>query len=206
MVASMRMANEVLDFLRVLAWPVAVVGLVAIFRGELRSLLGRLSALKTPWGSAKFGEKAAELADRAEELEAQVRTSATGPRPSAARGPSVAEPTVAFLDAYRALENAAREAADTLRLRHSLPVPVTRYLENRGLAPKGVGQLADQLRGVRNEVHSTRRLQEPDAQNLIEAVQSLAAIVTAGAQQAADGVLSEADQPEGSNGPPQTEG
>lgn len=186
------MSNEVLDYLRVFVWPGVVTGIVIIFRRQFRALLGRLTDVTTPWGSARFGERVAHLAERADEARTALAPSLADegllPLPLGRPGesfhaPDVVDPTLAFLDAYRGLEAAARDAAGTLGINQTLPYPIARYLVNREVVPNDVGSIAAQLRSIRNEVvHGARRLAPADAQNLITASRSLGDVLLAGAE------------------------
>lgn len=87
-----------------------------------------------------------------------------------------------FLEAYRELESAARDAAPTAGLKYPNPNPaqVIRRLAERGLIPSGAVSVADELRNIRNDVaHGARRLEPLDAENLANTARSLALICIA---------------------------
>lgn len=67
----MDVAEIVLEYLRVLVWPVTVVGLGVLFRTEVRGLFHRISSAKLPGGlSLDFSEQIEEARRLSERVEA----------------------------------------------------------------------------------------------------------------------------------------
>ncbi|MEP7022836.1 MAG: hypothetical protein ABJB47_03300 [Actinomycetota bacterium] len=88
----------------------------------------------------------------------------------------VADPAVVFLEAYRELEAAAKDAGPAAKVVAATPVPVIRGLASRGQVPQDAARIAEDLRRIRNEVaHGARRLEPVDAENLAITARSLAA-------------------------------
>ena len=86
-------------------------------------------------------------------------------------------PAVVFIEAYRELEAAAKDAGPAAQVIAAMPVPLIRGLASRGQVPEQAVRIAEDLRRVRNEVaHGARRLEPADAENLAIAARSLAAI------------------------------
>lgn len=66
--ARMDVAELVLEYIKVLVWPIVVAGLLTIFRAEIGNKIASLSRVSTPIGDADFDRDAKEveeLADRA---------------------------------------------------------------------------------------------------------------------------------------------
>lgn len=172
---------EVLDYLQTLVWPCVVVAGIFIFRRQLGNLIPRISEISAAGASVKFTEQAEGLAEKANSLAQDVIEKA----PDAAQLPSpppAIEPTAVFLEAYRELESAARDAAPTAGVRGPNPTPfrVIQALARRELIPQETVTVADELRTIRNDVaHGARRLEALDAENLANTARSLAIICTA---------------------------
>ncbi|MFD4943193.1 hypothetical protein ACFWNT_11780 [Streptomyces sp. NPDC058409] len=81
----MEIAKLVLEYVKTLAWPLVVVGLVWVLRSQIKEALGRLTRVETLAGSAEFAAEARNVLDEAEGL---VRSSASGE----VRNPPVAVP------------------------------------------------------------------------------------------------------------------
>ncbi|MFI2673161.1 hypothetical protein ACH5AU_27035 [Streptomyces albidoflavus] len=65
----MEIAKLVLEFLKVLTWPLIFVVLVLAFREEFRGLLQRMTTVRTPGGAElEFAERAHEVRSEAENL------------------------------------------------------------------------------------------------------------------------------------------
>ncbi|MFD8549413.1 hypothetical protein [Streptomyces sp. NPDC059649] len=86
----MEIAKLVLEFLKVLTWPLIFVALVLAFREEFRGLLQRMTTVRTPGGAElEFAERAHEVRSEAEnllpaELEAASAPDMTGEEPDPA--------------------------------------------------------------------------------------------------------------------------
>lgn len=61
-------AKLVLEYLKVVIWPVTVIGLMWFLRAHLREAFGRLTRVETPLGAADFEADARHLRERADEL------------------------------------------------------------------------------------------------------------------------------------------
>jgi hypothetical protein len=172
---------EVLAYVQVLAWPsVAVVGFL-IFRRSISSLIPRISEASAAGVSVKFREEVAKLADTASLLAEDAIEKSPGSQELPPPPPAV-DPTMIFLEAYRELEAAARDAAPAAGIKYPNPNPVQviRRLTEREVTPKATLDVADDLRSIRNDVaHGARRLDTIDAENLANTARSLALICRA---------------------------
>ena len=152
-----------------IAWPAAAIWLGYIFRGEIRKLLGRVSALKYKDLEASF-EK--ELA--AAETEAQKVLPPKPPNNSISDEPvypnpyderyeqllriSDESPRAALLEAWVEVEAALMESAEEYMsgsARRVLPRKLMIELINNGKYPKTVLPLFEDLRRLRNEAAHT---------------------------------------------------
>jgi hypothetical protein len=172
---------EVLAYLQTLVWPGVVVSGILIFRRQISNLIPQISEISAAGASVKFGERVTALADKANQLAQDVVEKA----PSSTQLPSVPrviDPTTLFLDAYRELESAARDAAPTAGVTGPNPSPirVIQALARKELIPGETVKVTDELREIRNEVvHHARRLDALDAENLASTARSLALICLA---------------------------
>ncbi|WP_329386065.1 hypothetical protein [Streptomyces sp. NBC_01716] len=64
----MEVSKLVLEYLKVVIWPVTVIGLMWFLRAHLREAFGRLTRLETPLGAADFEADARHLRLRTDEL------------------------------------------------------------------------------------------------------------------------------------------
>jgi len=140
-----------------IAWPVAIVWVAYLFKGDLRSLLHRMSQLKYKDVEAKF---VTELA------EAEAKVSAIGPsavalpqRPEitskleSLRRVADVSPRAAIMEAWVLVEDAAGrsgfvQGVATPRVNPHLFVE---ELVSRGKLPKGSNALLDHMRKLRNQ-------------------------------------------------------
>lgn len=172
---------EVLAYLQSLVWPGVAMSGILIFRRQIRNLIPQISEISAAGASVKFGEKVTKLADEASQLAQDVveKTPSSTQLPAV---PRVIDPTMLFLDAYHELESAARDAAPTAGVTgpNSTPMRVIQALARKELIPGETVKIADELRGIRNEVvHHARRLDALDAENLASTARSLALICLA---------------------------
>jgi hypothetical protein len=172
---------EVLAYLQTLVWPSVVIAGIVIFRRQVGNLIPRISEISAAGASVKFAEEVTELANKASSLAQDVIETA----PDSAQLPTpprAIEPTALFLEAYRELEVAARDAAPAAGVRGPNPTPirVIEVLARKGLIPDETVPVADELRKIRNDVaHGVRRLDALDAENLANTARSLALICIA---------------------------
>ena len=176
----MGVANEVLAYLQALVWPCVAVTALILFRRPLGALIPRIREISAAGASVTFGEQATKLADEAGRLVQGVvggQAAAARQLPELLPPAPVVDPTVVFLEAYRELEAAARDAGPAAEVAAATPVPVIRGLASRGHVPQEAVRVAGDLRRIRNEVtHGARRLEPVDAENLAITARSLAAI------------------------------
>jgi hypothetical protein len=181
--ALMSAPAQVLAYFQALVWPAVVVTVFIIFRRPIMNLIPRISEVSAAGASVKFREEAVKLAYQASSLaENMLDKSAT--IPDLPTPPRVVDPTMNFLEAYRELESAARDAAPTAGIRNpnANPVQVIRRLAEKGVVPKPAVAVADELRNIRNDVaHGARRLELVDSENLASTARSLALICLAAA-------------------------
>jgi hypothetical protein len=177
----MSVPAEVLAYFQVLAWPTVAVAGFCIFRQPIKNLIPRISEISAAGASVKFGQEAAKLADQASSLAEDVIEKT----PDASRlspPPGAIDPTASFLEAYRELESAAKDAAPTAGIRHPTPNPVQiiRALAKKELVPYETIAVANEVRNIRNQVaHGEQRIDPTDAENLANAARSLALICIA---------------------------
>lgn len=77
----MRVAELVLEYLKVLAWPVVVVSVVYLFRQRLHDLLSRIRSFEGPGGvKADFAGGLARVRDRLDQAESEQRVTDHSPK------------------------------------------------------------------------------------------------------------------------------
>ena len=139
-----------------IAWPVAVVWIAYVFKGELKSLLRRVSQLKYKDLEAQFG---AGLALAESEVSSLQAAPPAAPRPEllskleSLRRISDVSPRAAILEAWVLVEDAAGrsgfvQGASIPRINPHLYVE---ELVRLGKLPAGNDSLLDQMRKLRNQ-------------------------------------------------------
>ena len=139
-----------------IAWPVAVVWIAYVFKGELKSLLRRVSQLKYKDLEAQFG---AGLALAESEVSSLQAAPPAAPRPEllskleSLRRISDVSPRAAILEAWVLVEDAAGrsgfvQGASIPRINSHLYVE---ELVRLGKLPAGSDSLLDQMRKLRNQ-------------------------------------------------------
>ncbi|MFF2009157.1 hypothetical protein ACFVWY_08800 [Streptomyces sp. NPDC058195] len=86
----MEIAKLVLEYVKVLAWPLTALGLVWALRTQIKDAFGRLTRVETPAGTAEFAQDVRDVRDEAEEL-AHAST-IDEPKTSSAAVPAPASP------------------------------------------------------------------------------------------------------------------
>lgn len=140
-----------------IAWPVAVVWIAYLFKGELRSLLHRLSQLKYKDVEAKFEIGLAEA--EAKVIAIEKSAPSTLPRPEITsklellRRIADVSPRAAIMEAWVLVEDAAGKSgfvqgAAIPRVNSHLFVD---ELVRLGKLPNGSSSLLDQMRRLRNQ-------------------------------------------------------
>ena len=140
-----------------IAWPVAVVWIAYLFKGELRSLLHRMSQLKYKDVEAKFEIGLAEAEAKALTIERAVpqlpqRAEIITKLESLRRIADVS-PRAAIMEAWVLVEEAAGrsgfvQGATVPRVN---PYLFVEELVKLGKLPKGSDSLLDQMRSLRNQ-------------------------------------------------------
>lgn len=140
-----------------IAWPVAVVWIAYLFKGELRSLLHRMSQLKYKDVEAKFEIGLAEAEARASSIEHAVPQLAQRPeiitKLESLRRIADVSPRAAIMEAWILVEDAAGrsgfvQGATVPRIN---PHMFVEELVSLGKLPKGSDSLLDQMRKLRNQ-------------------------------------------------------
>jgi hypothetical protein len=120
----MAVANQVLAYVRTLVWPCVVVTALIVFRQQIGVLIPRIREISADAASVRFGEQATRLADDAGQLVQGVvgGQAAAGHLPELLPSEPAADPAVVFLEAYRELEAAARDAGPAAQVIAATPV------------------------------------------------------------------------------------
>lgn len=150
------------ELVKATAWPVIVLIVVLVFRGELSALFGRLRKGKI--GGAEF-----EFEDAVAELRAD---SVSIPEVRAVDVAAVSDnPRTAVLEAWLRVEDCARTLAGAQGISPSLvaaaraPVLIKAIVEKNLLSPEQV-QLFHDLRRLRNQVASVREF-SPSSESVV---------------------------------------
>ncbi|WP_192257368.1 DUF4145 domain-containing protein [Mesorhizobium caraganae] len=186
-VVPMTTGQLVLEYLRLLvellsalAWPVAALLIVLIFRKPLLRLVTRMKAFTGPGGvGATFAfelEKAREAAEDTElpEVE-QAPATLTSDDPFFAFAQTF--PEAAALEAYRELESFVAVATKEMGVRLR-PFQVIRGLYQQGHIDDSVKKLYERIRSTRDAaVHSRRPITRGEALDFRELVRTLIAAI-----------------------------
>lgn len=145
----MDLLTFIAEIVKACAWPLVLLLVALIFRGELRKLLGRMRKGKV--GSTEFEF---EFEQEMKALVASAQGSTAIPVPPEQVELAVDNPRAAILEAWVKLEKAARHLA----FEHQLIEPnqwhnislITRALSNSGLVSNEDFSLFNELRNFRN--------------------------------------------------------
>lgn len=140
-----------------IAWPIAVVWVAYLFKGELRSLLHRMSQLKYKDVEAKFE---LDLADaEAKVVQIEKASPSAAPRPEISskleqlRRIADVSPRAAIMEAWVLVEDAAGRSGfvQGAAIPRVNPHLFVEELVRLGKLPTGSDSLLDQMRKLRNQ-------------------------------------------------------
>lgn len=178
---AVTVANLVLQFVRVLVWPVVVGLCVVLFKGKVRDLLDRLTSFAGAGFNAKFERDARDALATAQSALKQQDAVSEGNEPTGTsqqaeskdedesvvdtlRVVASRSPNAAVLGAWRLIELKMFEAAELVQepnLARKPPLPPSQLvvvLGRAGLAPLAVESIND-LRRLRNDAaHSSKEV------------------------------------------------
>jgi hypothetical protein len=140
-----------------IAWPVAVVWIAYMFKGELRSLLHRMSQLKYKDVEAKFEIGLAEAEAKVTAIEKSSPSAL--PRPEITsklellRRIADVSPRAAIMEAWVLVEDATGKSGfvQGATIPRVSPYLFVEELVRLGKLPKGSDSLLDQMRKLRNQ-------------------------------------------------------
>lgn len=177
--------DHLVEIIKALAWPVAVIWMSFIFRAEVRSLLGRVSSFKYKGVEASFGkslEKAESDARNIESPASQVEDSENAQVEQLLRISEVS-PRAAVVEAWTLIETAAMKhglvAGATIR--RTNPKMILNYLELSGkFSPESI-RLINELRHIRNKATHLPdfAVSQSDAERYLELAVKGAAVISA---------------------------
>lgn len=119
------------EYVKALAWPVVVIGLVLFFRTEIRQKIGQLKKADTPVGSAEFTQRVTEAADDAAEV-AEMAEKRKTKRPSAPSGDEHEPPTGVHIESDPGEQ---RDKVAAIGYAVSLLEEPTDFVEARSILP-----------------------------------------------------------------------
>ncbi|MER8826710.1 hypothetical protein NKH73_11895 [Mesorhizobium sp. M0938] len=180
-------ADPIIDYLTIganvigsIAWPVAIVVVLLVFRKQLVRLVGRVKAVSGPAGiAATFSEQLEE----AKEIAQDVPSFAQAALAEETKNDPFLElaqkfPEAAILNAYQELEKLFVDSKTGRRL----PIPpgyMFRGLEVENVNGEDVADLFVKIRSTRNAaVHSRRPITVGEALEFRKLVQTLIAVIT----------------------------
>lgn len=140
-----------------IAWPVAVVWIAYIFKGELRSLIHRMSQLKYKDVEAKFEIGLAEAEAQVSSIEQSSPSLPSRPditsKLESLRRIADVSPRAAIMEAWVLVEEAAGKSGfvQGAAIPRVNPHLFVEELVSREKLPKGSDSLVDQMRKLRNQ-------------------------------------------------------
>ena len=199
----MELARLVLEFIKVLIWPVTVLALALIFRVPIRAVLSRLRKAALPGGvSIDFQEEiehAKQLSAKVEALppspnrnsvpaiplnEANARMISVGLRPTASgldmayyREIAQRDPNLALAGLRIELEVMANNLADGFKIANQRPEPLTRLLSklvDHGAITNEQLQLTKKILQICNQAVHGGRVTREEAEEVIDLATVLA--------------------------------
>jgi hypothetical protein len=154
-------AELVLEYLKVLAWPAVVLGAVVLFRRSLIRLLGRIREASAFGATVRLEEEAEQVAEASRQIPETQDSSQNVPQvdadPAWAASDDHALGSGRMLLAWSRLENMAGYAASLIGADQHLSVSrVLQRLSSRGLLSAEAVGVARGLQAIRNQlVHAT---------------------------------------------------
>lgn len=142
----------------ILAWPLVLVGLLVLFRLEVRGLIGNLRSLRWKEMQAEFDSQLDSARALVDEVEVAAPNSAPATLTASVQDLAEVAPRAAVLEAWRGVEEALagrveRETAgraDSPAGRGRNSASALQYLVGRGLIDRPTHDLLDVLRKLRN--------------------------------------------------------
>ncbi|KJL28783.1 hypothetical protein [Microbacterium oxydans] len=174
--------DTVLEYLKVIAWPVTVIGLLVFFRSEIRKLVGRIRRFKGMGVEADLAEEMSEVAAESEkipELQTDLGAALIRQQPQPA-----ASLLGRMLIAWSELELEARAAAVRQRMAHggtNLGV-LFGQLRKDGLVSVETEDTARRMQEIRNQIvhRASGLLVDPSfVEHFEEATNNLAIVLRA---------------------------
>ncbi|MFJ2160130.1 hypothetical protein [Streptomyces sp. NPDC087856] len=177
----MEIARLVLDYLKVVVWPGAVLVIVFGFKEQVIDLLGRLRSFSGAGFDAQFSEAISDAANKVEEAlqEAEVGRPAARHelRPEERRvvidplvSAAYADPVAGMVAAWRQVELTLYDITE--REAGVRPTPITQVVDSLSNLPETVRDSLHRLRRLRNEAAHAARGQGPSAEAAVEYVTS----------------------------------
>ncbi len=142
-----------------IVWPVAVIWIAYLFKGELRSLLQRMSQLKFKYKDIEANFEMGLAEAEAKVLSIGQATPSLPPRPEitskleSLRRIADVSPRAAIMEAWVLVESAAEKSGfvQGANIPRANPRPYVEELVRLGKLPKSSDMILDQLRKLRNQ-------------------------------------------------------
>jgi len=178
----MKVAELVLSYLRVLAWPAVVISLGFLFRNQISALIGRVEEASAFGASFRLAKRAeqAEKASFSSPDRVTARSGVPAGEESEPRPVLATEEVVDVLRAWQELEETARRAGDQMGVanRHRpLPVFIAERMAANGWVSSDTVRLARELTQARNElIHENVDVSSATARSLVQSIETLRSI------------------------------
>lgn len=145
------LVNAVAGLLDAIAWPAAVLLLAYLFRDSLSGLVSDLRELRYKGLGARFGDRLEELEARASKAGLQEVVPEQEERSDINQLAAIS-PRAAIFEAWRQVEIALRDMAQSRGLREGLPtIQILNELSSESALPESTEALLTDLRVLRNE-------------------------------------------------------
>ncbi|WP_370978762.1 hypothetical protein [Agaribacterium sp. ZY112] len=178
--------DHLVEIIKALAWPVAVIWMSFIFRAEVRALLGRVSSFKYKGVEASFGKSLEKAESDAKSIESpaqsQIEESENSQVEQLLRISEVS-PRAAVVEAWTLIETAAMKhglvAGATIQ--RTNPRMILSHLEASGkFSPESI-HLINELRQIRNKASHLPdfAVTQSDAERYLELAVKGAAVISA---------------------------
>ncbi|MCP4325111.1 MAG: hypothetical protein GY787_25345 [Alteromonadales bacterium] len=147
--------EHVVELIKALAWPSAVIWISYIFRSEVRQLLGRVSSFKYKDVEASFGKSLSEAEKSAESIKKPKVKESDADLSQKEQLLRIADvsPRAAVVEAWTLIETAAMKNGLTsgAALKRTNPKMILDHLSASGkFSPESI-ELINQLRQIRNK-------------------------------------------------------
>jgi uncharacterized protein YutE (UPF0331/DUF86 family) len=175
--------DYIVEIIKAIAWPVAIVWVGYVFRAEVRQLLGRVSSLKYKDMEASFDKQLAKAESEYQSISIEKKSSDDLSQIEQLLRIAEVSPRAAIVEAWTLIEMAASKQGlkAGVALQRTSPKMIVDYLQSSGELPPNSIEIIEQLRKLRNQaVHMPDfAISQSEAERYLELAAKIAAVICA---------------------------